>query len=319
MELSKVNNIKFRTARVSEINHKIKVEDFISYAKEMRLNSIKVFSLHYFSYGISESTEDALENVLKTSDWQEYLHSSKTFTIIINVLAEFLLYLYHNDKIIFHPILKFHNLTNNLANLLKQSESQKSLVLYQQIIGIHIILSREIELFLKLLDKTQKIFFTNLKFVTPLKADKEVFANCLQAILKDTNIKFVVKQMKVYNSPSEVVINFVNLMQLTSFFALFLASRFRLQLTKIDKKIISMKPNTTTQVNKIGEENELLPFDIKVGRISNSPSTIGFQINSIFPGNLYAELSLLIELSAISKLKKILTKIIISSEEDQTV
>lgn len=306
-----MSEVRFRSARTSEDYEYVLPESIGEHATIAGLDSIRRFSVEFFLNGISSRSIKVLNEAFDQPKWIITCKTSRTFTVLLDVFAEFLLHLYRSNLITIHPILKFHNLTSFIVNELRDQKDQGE-TLYRQIMAIHLVLAREIELFLFILDNLYGKDENKLVFLSNLPPEPELFENELRIL--QNHIRFKVVSAIPHNSPTEVTIDLMNAAQYIGLLSLFLASRFKFQLTKLADNM-RMTDQVTTVKHETSVNSEIINIQresllVSIGRDEENAHKYSFQLRSIFPGKMYASLQIDIDLRIVHKLQKIFTDLI---------
>ncbi|MBK7143593.1 MAG: hypothetical protein IPH75_16140 [bacterium] len=173
--------------------------------------------------------------------------------------------------------------------------------------GTHMLLSRVVEEYLFLLDTLARSIDRHITLVSPLKGDCSFFEIALREALDLPSFDGRVVEARIYNSPTAVTIDLVETAKAISFLAIFLASRFSFQLRRLRETL----PNQATNNAALPlAERGVVPFEIQIGSQADTPTEYGFRVRALFPGELYSELSLTINLSVGVKLQKLFSSMV---------
>ncbi|MBK7143594.1 MAG: pentapeptide repeat-containing protein [bacterium] len=99
---------RLRTARTSEAFAYVLPDDLATYVDTKLLTALQLFSIEYFLPDNESRVYAALDQVFHLESWIEYTRSSRSFALVLNTCAEFLLYLFKHEEL---PYTPFSNAT----------------------------------------------------------------------------------------------------------------------------------------------------------------------------------------------------------------
>jgi len=201
------------------------------YAKDIfaNLTPIESFLFHYFQNPpiLLEGSED-IDKTFDFGTWLELSKNPNRFRMLIERYHEFIMHEYDYDRAPFWMILKFHKMTGELS----QSIDPDKLEVYRSILGVHMSLSRMVEVFLELTECLMRKYIDedeiNLLVVGPI--EETYYLDNLSPVFEGRNLR--IKRIVKHNSPNELLIGWEHVRDLLPLITLFLATRVKLGIQK---------------------------------------------------------------------------------------
>jgi hypothetical protein len=282
------------------------------YTKDIfrNLSPIESFLFHYFQTPpiLLEGSDD----IDKTFDFGTWLDLSKNpnrFRMLIERYHEFIMHEYEYDRAPFWMILKFHKMTGELS----QSIDPAKLEVYRSILGVHMSLSRMVELYLELTEYLMRKYIEeqeiNLLVVGPV--EKAYYLEHLAVIFEGRNL--TIKRIVKHNSPNELLVGWEHVRDMLPLITLFLATRvkFGIQkqvMTQSFKNYLSSKelPDFTASPSP-SKAYDILKTEFGFDKQVNNYL---FKLKAMLPGNLLFDLQIELRTNILGKVKKILLDIL---------
>ena len=282
------------------------------------LTSIERFKFEYFTQQMENNTYNQLNETFKIEDWIKLCKVPASFITLFSDLSDFLLYLYREDKIIIHPLLKLHDLNYRISSNL---DLEKYNEIYKSLMGIQMYNARLFEAFLVLVSDLTKLTEKELVLLVSGPLDKDFFLTNLNIIFQHKQVEL--KKLIPHNSPLEMFLQFGSTQSVIVTISILLSSRFKFELKRIEKQLkaekTKMKSFLTTNGNaeiaevnqkQIQNINSLLTFHVGGGK--DKLSLLELRFSAMMPGSLLADLSLDVNLDKIKKIKEIIVDILIN-------
>lgn len=279
---SKFINITCRTARITEEYSLINLEDISQYST----NSLHELNSLFFLYGSEEKWYSKLYDLLDSDVFYSRKKTPEALMSFLEKLSEFLILLYENNIICFHPIMKFHYLTYLWTEKLESSLNTNNHI-YKVLIGLHMIHTRYVQEFLSQLYIYFESDFFSLSLILDDKFvnEKKYYIEKLHGIIniKEENIL----EIKPYNSV-ELIAGFEDMYQYAPILALVLSTRLKINIENLNNKVYL--PNSEQEIKVTKNHNKL--FNLEVGRGKSKDILFALKMQAIKPDSLLFDLSL---------------------------
>jgi hypothetical protein len=260
------NNSKIRKISEYPNYNYISTIDLGNILREDYLLDVEKFKIEYFlNSNIFFEGSDLLDSIFKIENWLLVSEAHETtFSNNLNLFYDFLCFNYEHNKMAIWPLLRYHHLTGLLSKIIRRNSALHN-THYPVLMGIHMALSRYMELFCYLVEEYVKLQSNPLVFLVeagPL--DKSYYRSLLNPLFTNSDIE-IMKIVK-HNSPNELFIQCLDVVNcLTPITALFLATRVKLDIRDISDNVlnkITEKIHPHLPIKKDTQENHLSEIEI---------------------------------------------------------
>lgn len=273
------------------------------------LTELERFKITYFFEPecISQGHID-FEKTFELDSWLKTAQIQLTFTNLLSLYQEFLFDLYERELCSIFPLIKLHTLTDTLSK--NESIDKNSLKI---IYGIHMALALIVEDFLNCVSQVISTIKNPVVFLVNGPMDKGYYLKELSFALDNPELQ-ITKIIK-HNSPNELFVSWQSIQGIIPMIAVLMASRFKFEITKISTETASSSQKELLLTNKENLTNDKA-FQLQLGFDDQQQYLYGLKLKSIFPGDMIIELGLQISLKKIDSVRKIIIKILGSSESE---
>ena len=299
---------KIRTGRIRDRHVFIQAQELLKANKNSSaFDRLKI--AYFLDNTLFITGDDTIDEIFKIENWLVLCRIPSTFTNLLGLFLDFLLYEYEKDKVLLIILLKFQEMTSLLVEQVKIQQE-----LYKSVMGVHMTLARYAEMFLTLLftlDKEVDRPEFYLKVNGPV--DTSYYEQELRHFLLWNEVS--VRDVRKMNSPNILTLVSSNIHAISIIIGVLLSTRLKIELSKY----YTIQPNLPTKSNLIESPNtaslskpeELPLFNFELGLASVDEKYLySIKLRSIMPGNLLTTLRLDISTLAIGKVRKILVDLI---------
>jgi uncharacterized protein YjbI with pentapeptide repeats len=281
------------------------------FLKSTSFHPLQKLNLYFFIKGTLLEGSQYLDECLNLSAWVLTFRTATSFSVSLNQWVEFLLWLYERDSVTVHTIIALHSMTDDLTKALTTQRSHHRLL--SLITGAHLSLARAVDQYLVILENAAHLPSVSLLVEGHGKNTVSYYQRALVLLFKRSRAQ--ITRLVPHNSPWELGITFTQGGGALFFMGLLLATRTRIELSRI-KKTIEDRLNqpalppvkTKSRHPKQAKGAKHLPPDpilaLDFGSGKSMPKNPTFRFRAYLPGNLMAELKLNIGSQQIAKLRK---------------
>jgi uncharacterized protein YjbI with pentapeptide repeats len=282
-----LSSVRFRTAR-SYHEHEILALEEVSKRLDYRnYEGLERISVVYFFFGVSELFYDCIFDLCRDPSWLRH-GVSKTAATRLEHLVRFVLDLNENNKIILLPLLHLQDFLNALAETCQANDDFVVHPVVQTLQGLRLQISRY-----------TASFITNLMEEIPEGASQYTLFcdgegrtdnNFYMELFDHISKNYVeVIEVRIRNSPVEIVINVSDFATVLSVYAAILATRVRITLEEPPNIAISSDFGESRSHNAVENEDrtkKLKKFDLSFGRFGKTTDEVGVRAVAIFSSGL---------------------------------
>lgn len=305
-------NAQVRSGRVREAHDFLGAAELEALLKSRKLSSLERLSLEYFLNHTLLGGSAALDESLDLTQWVRIYRNPGSFVELLDKFAEFLVHAYDENRLPVHAILLLHHVTSTLTYSVPQGEGLHRVAM--SLGGIHLILSRVVEDYLYVLDLTSNQTSGRLVFRAEGPADPDYFKAQLEPWIGGEEV--VISRLE-RNSPLVVEFTASNVAALLSLLAAFLATRTKLEITRLRADVASAgggKP--VKRLGKKGASKRNLPAKVKApqhpvlsvssGRVDKPNPAYEFRVRALMPGSLLVDLRLNFSTTLVQRIRGVL-------------
>lgn len=269
------------------------------------VNSIEKFKLEYFlDPSVLIEGSEFIDSTFKLEEWLKLVEIPATFINLLRYYHQFLTMKYEEGESPFYPLIKLHSLTASITNNI-----QVNFDVYNQIMGIHMGLAREMEKFLDVTFQTLENTEHPLRFLVEGPVQKDYYANEFQFMFENTSS--AVADVKLRNSPSELFISWETIKDIIPIISVFIATRVKIQFENLRKAIKVDSENTLILTGPIQiDKRSLRKVQFELGMDEKNQYLYGLKLKTIFPGDLMMDLRLHVSTKLLGKVRKILVDLL---------
>ena len=309
----KSNNISgsiIRSGRARESHRSLDFEELGRLVNSLDLSVLERLSLEYFLRHTFLNGSILLDQSLDITQWTRIYRNPGSFVELLDKFAEFLVYAYDEGKSTIHPILLLHHVTGSLVNSISPGEKLHSVAV--SLGGIHLILSRIVEDFLRVLELISQRIGTTVSFLVDGPADLGYFEIILDPWIKSDDL--LISKLE-RNSPLTMELTAAKVVSLIPFIAAFLATRAKIEITRLKNDLEkAAEPKgerhlSRSKSSKVSpEQSQETPrsiLSISSGWESTSKTSYELRVQSLMPGSLLLDLRLNFSTTLAQRLRSI--------------
>lgn len=272
---------------------------------------LEAFKLEYFcDEKIIQDGAEVFDKTFELDTWVATAKIALTFTNLITLYHEFLVDRYEKGLCAIYPIIRLHTITGYLVD----SNSLESTAM-TAVYGVHMSLASYVEGYLALVSDSIKSLSNPLILLVNGPLQKDFYLSEMSYFFDHDGLS-ITKIIK-HNSPNELFVSWQSVANAVPIIALFLASRFKLEFKKLSSEVDRLPDDDKLKEVK---KNSLMPtergFELRLGFDEKQSYLYGLKLKSIFPGDMMMELGIQISTRKISSMRKILIKILDSSNSE---
>jgi uncharacterized protein YjbI with pentapeptide repeats len=291
---------------LAEGPHKIiAIDQLPNWLRKAHAHPIHKLNVDYFLKGTLLEGSSYLDASLNIQAWLPMFRTAGSFVVVLTQLIDFLIWLYDHEKLPIHTLICFHSMTDALLNALGEEPPQRQAL--AGIGGIHLSLARVIDPYLALLEELATSLAEDVRLLVEGPGTKAHYRRVLSPFLIRGGV--IIKDIKPHNSPWELIFSFSSISPKLLFLALFLATRTKIELSRIRSTVQPHQAETTTAIAHKSLKNPrttliepILSLDFGGSRMARAAPNL--RLRAYLPGNLVAELRLDISSKLIAKLRK---------------
>lgn len=289
-----------RTARIREEHELLEPSEMSRLLDSPDLSAIEKLRIEYFLDQDMTRGSDSLDQAVDVSRWARLYNNPGSFVELLESFSGFLNYLYEQDKVTAHAILLLHKVTSKFTKEIPTSEGYHRMAV--SLGGVHLVLSRAVEEYLFTLDQQVPSTLEPLTFLVNGPLDANVYREELDRWLNDGSMD--ITKLIEHNSPVELELTPATMGAVTSFIALFLATRTKTELERIRRRRPHpSRASTGEEVRARRDESALVVSRQHVEQI---------QIRSLLPGSLLEDLKLDVSTKKTGRLRSMFVERLVS-------
>lgn len=237
--------------------------------------------------------------------------TASSFAVALNQWAAFLVWLYERDRVTTHALVGAHSMTAELLEELASATAHHSAL--TGISGAHLALARVVDAYLSSVEHCASAFQRDVRLLVEGGHTKSYYYRALAPFFRRTPAK--ITSVVRHNSPWDLGITLAHSSGAVMFFALFLATRTRIELIRITDKLAgkaqhaasatssNVRPKKRRTAETDSRDRETL-LTVDFGGHRPLRATPNLRLRAYLPGNLVAELKLDIASQQIARLRK---------------
>ena len=310
----KISDLKgtIRDNRLDRPHKRLSPEQLSDWIQNNATHPLQKLNVHFFLTETLINGASSLDTCLNLTCWLPMFRTAGSFASVLNRWAEFLLWLYENNQLPIHTLIRLHSMTDGLLMGLGERHSQQQAL--ATISGTHLLLARPVERYLILLDQYLTSESHQVSLLVEGHQNKAYYYRALSPLF--TRGPARITKLVKHNSPWDLGITFASSSSVIFFMGLFFATRTRIELSRIASKSerlmlpdvaisnASQKQNIRKKPGKRTANESILCLDFGGNHaLRTNPS---FRAKAYLPGNLVAELRLDVSSRQIGKFRKTL-------------
>lgn len=308
-----------RDGRADSKHSKITMDNIVPWAVSSANHPLQRLSVDYFLSGSLLEGSKPLDACLAVTTWVPRSRTAGSFSLVLSRWSEFLIWLYENDKLAVHVLLRLHSTTNGLMQRLEGVSEHAPWI--SQVRGVHLSLARIVDHYLVLLDESIGHFDDKISLLVEGGSSEEWYYRNLKAFFDRAPNARITRLIK-HNSPWDLSVAFSH-GSILLFMALFLATRTRLELSRYSDRLAQEQLPTGNAVSKSkavkratqGKGSRALVvtkpvLSLEFGGQQALRSIPSFRLQAYLPGNLIGELQLDLSSRYVARLRKIVKDIL---------
>jgi hypothetical protein len=301
-----------RDDRLDRPHQTLSPDDLELWVEDNATHPLQKLSIEYFLNKPLLSGSSCLDACLNIASWLPAFRTAGSFAIVLNRWADFLLWLYEQDQLPVHTLIRLHSMTDGLVRALGDRRSQQQAL--ATISGTHLLIARPVEQYLTLLEQCALSGMQHVTLLVEGHQTKAYYYRALAPLFTRGSAR--ITHLVRHNSPWDLGVAFGSGSSALFFMGLFLATRTRIEVFRIARKIEHQTPETINAPTKATKRSKK-----KAATTASTPESImsldfggsralrpspNFRIKAYLPGNLIAELRLDVSSKQIGKLRKTL-------------
>jgi uncharacterized protein YjbI with pentapeptide repeats len=301
-----------RDARKDYKHRQIAIQELTEWLNTASARPLHKLNVDYFLKGTLLEGSPYLDASLDLASWAPLFRTAGSFILALNQWVAFTLWLYDRDAAMIHTLVCMHSMTGELLRTLERNSSSHQAI--AGVSGAHLSLARVIDQYLFILEQSKGRVRNEVTLLVEGGDTKEYYYRALSLLFARANAR--ITKLMPRNSPWDLVIRLAPHTDILMFMALFLATRTRIELSRVTEV---MTTSTVSPSRRKGKE--LAPGKESPGQIvphaeplltfefgGNLPigSNPSLRLKAYLPGNLLAELKLNIKSQRLAKLRKVL-------------
>jgi len=306
----RLHDSPIRSGRVREAHGSLSIDHLTSLVESEKGSALERLSLEYFLTHTLLNGSPRLDQSLDIARWSRIYRNPGSFIELLDKFAEFLVYLYDEDRLAMHGIILLHHVTGTLADAISPEENLHRVAI--SLGGTHLILSRIVEGLLEGLDLASQFFKNSVVFLVDGPEDPTFFQDMLEPWMQNEGV--AISRLRPRNSPLSLELTGVDATALLPIIAVFLATRTKLEITRLrtrlerrnkgDKKKSDSKASRSRGTLPPQSSHRLL--ELRSGFVKKPSLGYELQLRSLMPGSLLIDLRLNFSTSVLQRLRKIL-------------
>jgi uncharacterized protein YjbI with pentapeptide repeats len=324
---SDLRDSEIRSGRARESYHPLQVDDLKDLLNSRDLSALERLTLQYFLDHTLLDGSVLLDESLDITRWTRMYRNPGSFVELLDKFAEFLVHLYDDNRLAVHPIILLHHITGTLINSIPLEENLHRVAM--SLGGIHLILSRIVEEYLHVLDLTSQYTGGTVLFRVNGPLDPNYYRTELTPWIGDKDV--VITRLE-QNSPLVLELTANDLISLLPLLAVFLATRTKVEITKLKSSLEKAAKSNRTKAEKRGSKTSIskkdlpaLPqqiqapiFSVRAGLVKSPNPAYELQVKTRMPGSLLVDLRLAFSTTLIHRLRGILITLLIGSKDKRS-
>jgi hypothetical protein len=307
-----------RDGRGDSAHKKLERVKLLQWATESSIHPLQRLSVEYFLKPNFLDGSRTLDQCFAVETLVPRSRTAGSFALVLSRWSEFLIGLYEVDQLAMHSLLQLHRTTDRLLQELEGIGGHTPWI--AQVRGVHLSLARVVDRYLLLLAAIVSRNHEELHLSVEGGSTPEWYYTHLRPLFHRAPAARIT-QLRQRNSPWDMSVIFTH-GSLLSFVALFLATRTRFEISRLEDKFSpaspSVQPVTKTSPKlpprKKGPPSKSLALrpvlTLEFGGRQPLQTTPSFRLRAYLPGNLIGELQLDISSKKVGRLRKIIKDIL---------
>lgn len=289
---------------------KLSANELKAWITDDTTHPLQKLSVYYFLNETLLEGSPYLDTCLNLTSWLPAFRTAGSFAVVLNRWTEFLMWLYERDQLTIHTLILLHSMTDGLLHALEGRSSHHQAI--TTINGVHLSLARYIDQYLILLEGCVASASQEMSFLVEGRRTHAYYYRELTPLFERAPARII--RLVKHNSPWDLGISFASGTSTVLFMALFLATRTRIELSRIGQKlqdhVSDMPPPEPSSAKASGKRRRnatpgtesILSLEFGGNRVLRSNPN--FRLKAYLPGNLVAELQLDVSSQKIARLRK---------------
>jgi len=308
---------RIRDNRADGPHRTLSVRGLKKYLQTASLTSVQALGIEYFFSETLLTSSLRLDRTFSVETWLSMFRTAGSFSIVLSKWVEFLLWLYDKDRVTIHTLLQVHSMTDELLTKVVGTSASSNAI--TSISGIHMSLARAVDEYLVLLGCYCEEHRSKIAFLVEGHHTKSYYYRNLSSLFSRAPAR--ITRLVRHNSPWDLEITFTGATGVMLFLALFLASRTRIELTRL-RRTLEPSPKPKSPGRKKVPSSGMVASNAGA---ADKPETLfladfggnhtlraspNMRLRAYLPGNLVAELQLDFKSRHIAKLRKIIKDVL---------
>jgi uncharacterized protein YjbI with pentapeptide repeats len=313
VERTQLSDSHFRVKEGRATKNLLDSTQAIKKSRNSTTSPIEKFRWEFFeSPSILSTGCPVVDKTFEPQSWISISRNANRFRLLIEKYHEFLLYQFEKDRAPFWNLLKLHNMTGKLSEII---DSQKSVDVSRALLGVHMSLTRLVEPYFEtaalIADRcvTQK----QIKLLVNGPLDADYYREELSPIFEGTTMH--IEKVIKHNSPNELHIWVERIRDCLPFVALILAIKGKIGLSKIEKQLLPKSPKRLKKIKQSNIDEASVKDIIKTEfGFDNQAKTYAFKLQALLPGEHLFTAHIGLRTAMLGKIKKIILDFLPSSD-----
>lgn len=307
---------RIRDGRIREKFVFLQPADLQELCKRLDLSPVEKLRIEYFLTGSLMQGSQYLDEALDLGRWLKTYKNPGSFVELLDSFSDFIAHLYEKNQLLVHTILLLHHVTSRLIDVIPNVDEFRRVAL--SLGGTHMTLSRVVEDYLDVLSRYVDGTQETVTFLVNGPEDRAFYLEQLSEWFEGGDVQ--ITRLVPHNSPLELELTATNSAALLSFIAVFLATRTKFELKKIQA---AKAPTTRPRKRRHGDNRSSLPvsspgpeklFSLTAGLEDGPQRKYQIQVMSVLPGSLMATFRLEFGTRIAGRLRHLLVELL--SEDD---
>lgn len=313
-----LTNTSIRSGRARETYKPLNDDDLKVLLKSPHLSTLEGLALQYFLEKTLVNGSSLLDESLDITSWTRIHRNPGSFVELLDKFGEFLIHLYDDGRLTFHPILLLHHVTSTLTASISSGSELHRVVM--SVGGLHLILSRMVEDYLQVLQGISDRTLNSLTFWAEGPLEPEYFIKELEPWIGNGEVQISRLER---NSPLSIEFIADNPLSLLPLLGVFLATRTSLEITRLkanveaanktalkDRSPDEQKPKRNLPARR--QEAKLPVFSFNSGMVEAPNPAYELRVRSLM-GSLLVDLRLNFSTTLALRLRSILQDLLIDT------
>jgi len=310
-----------RDGRADGPHRKIESNDLQEWLQTASAHPLHKLSVEYFLLGTLLKGSRYLDALVDLSTWLPMFRTATSFMLALNQLVIFLIGLYDRDQLTTHAVVAVHGMTDELLKKLEQAPTNQSAL--ASIGGAHLSLARIVDQYLIILEDCSTAFTHGAVFLVEGEQNEAYYKKVLGPLFQRADAR--ISRLVPHNSPWELAVVFPPHSRVLLFWALFLATRTRIELSRVSRIVPLATAPVKSSPTKRGRRKQDVPvaysavtrakpiLSLEFGGRHVVPTSPTLRLRAYLPGDLLAELRLSVGSKVITRLRNAIKQVLSAS------